>query len=353
MPTLAETAAFAAAQRVLDDLAAATTCLMCSLGDELGLFRELAEGPATSEELAERAGVAERYTREWLHALTAADYLEHDPETDEFGLPTSLVPVLADDRSPTFLGGGFDQVLGLAGALDAVAGAFRDGGGLGHEAYPDVLWRGMERMSGAWIDGALVTDWLPRVDGLVERLEAGAELLEIGCGNGRALVALARAFPRSRFAGIDSSPRAVRAARRNAATAGVGDRVTVDVRDARDGLVGRYDAVAMFDVLHDIADPGGVLRSIRSALAPGGACIVLELNAAEEPAGNFGPIGALLYATSVAYCVPTALADGAPGYGTLGLPPSRVAALAGSAGFARVRDVGIGNPFNALYELRP
>ena len=198
-----------------------------------------------------------------------------------------------------------------------MASAFRSGDGIPHDVYSPILWRGMERMSAAWIDGLLVSEWLPRVDGLVERLTAGADVLEIGCGNGRALAALARAFPRSRFAGIDSSPRAVAAARGNGANA--------EVRDARDGIDGRYDTVVLFDVLHDIAEPVGVLRSTRDALTDDGVCLVLEINAGESPADNFGPVGALLYATSLVYCVPTALADGAPAYGTLGLPPSTFA----------------------------
>jgi SAM-dependent methyltransferase len=343
---------FAAGQRLLDDVSAAMTSLMCAVGDRLGLFRALAEAPLTSSELAERAGVSERYAREWLCALTAAAYLEHDAETERFVLPPSLVPLLAIEGQPLFLGGGYQQIPGLVGCFDEVLHAFRTGGGVPASAYGPNLWEGMERISAGWFESLLVGYWLPLVPDLQGRLEEGAKLADVGCGAGRAVVALARAFPRSRFLGIDTSERALESARRRAEAEGVSGRVHFELRDAMDGLPGRFDAVTTFDVLHDVAEPARVLAGFHRALEPDGTYLLLEMNARETLAENVGPIGAMLYATSVLFCLPTALAENAPGYGTLGLPPSRVRELCRAAGFTDVRVVPIDNPFNVLYEVR-
>jgi 2-polyprenyl-3-methyl-5-hydroxy-6-metoxy-1,4-benzoquinol methylase len=343
----------AAAQRVLGDIGAAMTCVMCALGDRLGLFRALAAGPATSAEVAERAGVAERYTREWLNALTAAGYVEHEATGGHYSLPAELAPLLAFEGQPLFLGGGFQQLPGLVRSFDEVARAFREGGGISHEAYHDDLWEGMERMSAAWFDTLLVQQWLPQLPDVERKLQEGADVADVGCGNGRALVALALAYPNSRFSGFDASERAVVTARARAEAAGVAGRVRFTRLDVVHGLPGRYDVVTTFDVLHDIAQPDRVLETFRRALRPNGVYLLLEINAHETPEENAGPIGAMLYATSVLFCLPTSLADGAPGYGTLGLPASRVRELCAEAGFSHVREVPIRNPINALYEIRP
>jgi len=345
--------ALAAGQRLLGDLSAAVTCILCALGDRLQLFEALALGPATSAELAERAQVDERYAREWLRALAAASYLEHDASSGRFALPPALVPLLAVPGQPMYLGGGYQQLPGLVGPFDAVVRAFREGGGVSGEAYGEHLWEGMERTSAGWFDTLLPGPWLAALPGLRAKLERGAGVADVGCGRGRALISLARAFPRSRFVGYDAFEPALEAARRNAELAGVADRVRFEQRDVSSGLSGRYDLVTTFDVLHDVAEPVRVLEALRAALEPDGTYLLLEMRSADTPAENVGPLAALLYGTSVLFCLPTSLAEGAPGYGTLGLPESKVRELADAAGFASVRRLPIENPFNVLYEVKP
>jgi SAM-dependent methyltransferase len=341
------------AGKLMGDLAGAMTALVCALGDRLGLFGALAAGPATSAELAGRAGVAERHTREWLAALACAGYIEHDPATGRFTLPLEHAPMLAAEGTPGFMGGGFQQVAALGARLGEVARAFGDGGGVRQEEYGDELLEGMERMSAGWFDHLLATAWLPRVSGLVPRLQKGCTVADVGCGSGRALVALATAFPRSRFTGFDAFGPAVARAEARAREAGVGDRVRFERRDLAAGLPGPFDVVTTFNSAHDFGDLPGAFAAIRRALAPGGVWVVLETPAGERLQDNAGPAGAILYATSVLYNTPVALAAGGDAPGTLGLPESRLRELAAGAGFTRFARVPMQSPFHALFAVEP
>lgn len=338
--------------RVLADTAAAATVVMAALGDRLGLFKQLAQaGPATSGELASRAGVSERYAREWLSGMHAAGYLEFNPAEDRFWLPAEHVPALASEPGPAFFGGVHQELIGAIQRYDQVATAFRDGGGVAPaDLHPDV-WAGTSRFTAQWHQNMLVQQWLPLVPGTQAKLSAGARVADVGCGTGQALIALARAFPAVTGVGYDSHPQVVDQARQAAAAAGVADRVSYQVHDAATGLPEAFDIIATFDVVHDAADPLGLLRSIRDGLHPDGRYLCLEINCADQPGGNVGPIASLLYGFSLLYCMTTSLAQGGEGLGTLGLPESSLRRLAGKAGFGHVRRVEMDNPFNTLYEL--
>lgn len=353
-PPLDMERAGAFAGRMMSDLGGALVGLVCALGDRLGLFRVLAvSGPVTSGELAERAGIRERYAREWLSVLACAGYVEYDPESGSFSLPPEHAAVLAWEGSPMFLGGGLQQLPALAARLDDLARAFREGGGVPQAAYGEDLREGMERMSGTWFDNLLAQAWIPAVPGLREKLEGGARVADVGCGSGRALIALARAFPASTFTGFDFFAPVLARAAANAEAAGVGDRVRFERRDVAEGLPGGYDLVTTFDSVHDFADVHGGLAAIRRALAPGGVYLLLEMNAPERLEEAAGPVGSILYATSVLYNLPVSLAHGGEGVGTMGLPESRIRALCAEAGFGSVRRVPVPNPINVLYEVRP
>jgi SAM-dependent methyltransferase len=353
----ASQAGFSAAQRflprVIGDLSAAMTGLMCALGIRLGLFARLADiGPATSEELAGAAGIDERYAREWLGCLASAGYLEVERSARRFRMAPGVAPVLAGG-SPFDMTGGYQLIAPLAAMLDPVCDAFVAGSGVSGARYTADLYEAMERMSASWLDTMLVHQWIPSVDGLAERLRAGARVADVGCGGGRALVLLAEAFPASEFSGYDSNPANIERAAAAAARAGVTDRVAFAGADAVGALEGHFDLITALDVLHDAPDPVRLLEQIYAAAQPDGIFLLLESNGAEEPLDNMGPVATILYATSVLYCLPVSRAEGGPGLGTLGLPPGKVREWCGACGFRSIRTLQSSNPFNAVYEIRP
>lgn len=338
-------------EKATADTAGLFTSVLCVLGDRLGLFRALAGGgPATSAELAERAGVAERYAREWLAGLAAAGYLDHDPASGRFSLPPEHAAVLADETSLYFLGGAYQNFGGLLGTLPRLTEAFRAGGGVAQSEYPPELYEGMARATAPWHDNLLVRRWVPAVPGLEERLRAGIDVADVGCGRGRALLRLAEAFPASRFVGYDAFTPVAEAATAAAERAGLADRLAFRTLDAAGGLPGTYDLVTTFDVLHDAVDPPALLRSIRAALRPGGTYLVLEITCGDTVEDNAGPMGAMRYGMSVMYCMTTSLANGGAGLGTAGLPESVLRAMCAEAGFGEVTRVAE-NPSNTLYAV--
>lgn len=340
--------------RVLDDMSAAVVSIACMLGDRLGLFKALAAGgPATSAELAERAGVDERYTREWLSTLATAGYVEYDPAGERFTLPPEHAIPLAFEGGPMFMGGAYQLLAGLSGPLDELTRAFREGGGVREDAYPPDLRDGMERMSSAWFEHLLPTQWLGATPEVRAKLERGAAVADVGCGAGRALISLARHFPASSYVGYDVYPPALAKARATAEAAGVADRVRFVEGDVGQGLPETYDLVTAFDVVHDLPDPRAALRAVRSALRPGGAFLLLESNCSAKLEENRGPAATILYGTSLLFCTPTSIGAGGEGLGTMGLPEPKVRALLGEAGFASVTRLPVDNPFNVLYEARP
>jgi SAM-dependent methyltransferase len=347
-----EAAVGAFMQRTMGDAAGMMAAALAMLGDRLGLFTALAEGgPATSAELASRAGVSERYAREWLYGMHAAGYLAIEPETGQFVLPAAHAEVLAAEGGPFFLGGAFQLTLGYLRPVDRLIEAFRSGGGVPQSAYGDETWEGMYRLGRTWYENALVQHWLPAA-GLADRLQAGARCADIGCGSGLALIQLAQAFPNSTFVGFDSFDGQIERARGHAADAGIGDRVRFELHDATGGIPGRYDLITAFDVLHDAADPPALLRSVHDALSPDGTFLLMEMNCADEPRENVGPVGTLMYGISMLYCMSTSLAAGGAGLGTCGCPPAKVRQLCHEAGFTSVERLPIEDPMNALYAVR-
>jgi SAM-dependent methyltransferase len=339
--------------RVLTDTSAAMITTLCALGDRLGLFRDLAgNGPATSAQLAERAGINERYAREWLSALAATGYLTYEPATGVFTLPAEHVPALAQEAGPYFFGGVHQMLTGISGALEPLVEAFRAGGGVPQSRYGSDWWDGMERFTAAWVENLLVQEWVPLVPDVRARLEAGARVADVGCGRGRALVKLAQTFPDSTFFGYDVFGPSVESAMAKAKAAGVDDRVRFEERDVSGGLPERFDVIWTLDVIHDAVDPVGVLRAIREALADDGVYLCLDINCSDKLEENAGPLGAMFLSFSVLYCMTTSLAHGGAGLGTVGLHEPKLRELAGAAGFGSVRRVEMENPFNNLYELR-
>ncbi|MFJ3977216.1 class I SAM-dependent methyltransferase [Streptomyces sp. NPDC090021] len=340
-------------EKALGDLSGAMATALCALGDRLGLFQDLAaHGPARSQDLADRLDLRERYVREWLRGLTAVGYLT-EPEPGTFALPPEHVPALADESGPMFLGGVHQMLPGLWQPYEQLVEAFRTGGGVPQTAYPPSVWDGMSRFSGSWFESVMIDDWLSTFPHVVGKLERGSHVADVGCGAGRALTVLAKAFPRSRFTGFDVFPAQVERARANADRAGVADRVSFRVLDVAQGLPGRYDIVTTFDVIHDAADPRGLLAAIRAAVKDNGDYLMLEVNSRDRPEDNVGPVASLLYGFSVFYCMTTSLAGDGAALGTCGLPEETVRALCAEAGFTEVTRSPAEDPFNVLYDVRP
>ncbi len=339
--------------KVLTDATSAVATVMASIGDRLGLFKHLAEAPATSVELAKRAHIDERYAREWLSEMASAGYLAYGPTSQRFTLPPEHVPVLAEEGGPFFLGGAHQMLMAEIGPFNQLLQAFRQGGGVPMEAYGPDLWEGMARFSAGLFEHQLVPVWLPAMPQVQTKLEHGALVADVGCGQGRALIKLAQNYPQSRYVGYDSFAPAVATARANTEAAGVAERVRFECLDVSEGLPQQYDIITTFDVVHDAVSPLRLLRAIRQGLRSGGRYVCLEVNGSQKLEENVGLTGSLLYGTSVVYCLTTSLASHGEGLGTLGLPETRLRAWCIEARFSEVRRVPIELPFNNLYEVTP
>jgi 2-polyprenyl-3-methyl-5-hydroxy-6-metoxy-1,4-benzoquinol methylase len=340
--------------KVLGDTSAALTTTLAVLGDRLGLFKDLAaHGPATSSELATRTGINERYAREWLGGMASAGYLEYDPASSQFTLPPEHTPAVAQEGSPVFFGGVYQMMTGMNGVLDQLTTAFRAGGGVPQSAYADDMWDGLERFTNGWFENLLIQQWIPAMPEVQAKLERGAQVADVGCGRGRALIKLAQAFPQARYIGYDIFGPTIERATANARAAGVGDRVRFEQRDVSTGLPEQYDVITTFDVVHDAVDPVGLLRTIRQGLQADGVYVCLDINCSDKLQENQGPLGAMFHGFSVLYCMTTSLAGGGMGLGTLGFHEPKVRELCAEAGFSNVRRVPLENPFNNLYEIKP
>lgn len=342
------------AGKLLEHLSGTMSTLLGVIGDRLGLFKVLAaEGPATPGELAQRAHLNERYVREWLGGMAAAGYLAHDNDTDRFALPAEHAGVLAQEGGPFFVGGMYQMLPAFTAVLDEVVDAFRRGGGVPQAHYPQAMWDGLERFTTTWFENLLLPQWLPAMPDVRSHLERGADVADVGCGRGRALIKLALAYPRSRYVGYDNFGPTVALAEANAREAGVADRVRFEERDVSLGLPRQFQVITTFDVVHDAVDPLGLLKSIHRALTPDGIYVCLDINCADTLEGNCNPLGAMFHGVSMMYCMTTSLANGGAGLGTLGFHEAKAQELCKRAGFSVVRRVPIENPFNNLYEARP
>jgi 2-polyprenyl-3-methyl-5-hydroxy-6-metoxy-1,4-benzoquinol methylase len=338
--------------QVFGDLAACYGGVMVSLGDRLGLYDSLnGAGPLTSAEVAERSGCTERYVREWLNSQTAAGYVEYDPETATYELPPEHAAVLADNDSPTLLTPAFNVPASMWLDEEQAIRAFRTGEGVPWGAHHERLFCGVGAFYRNAYSAALVPQWLPALDGMVERLEAGAKVADVGCGHGHSAVLMAQAFPNSRFHGFDLHAESVAAARVNAAEAGVADRVTFAAATATDYTEDGFDLICFFDALHDMGDPVGAARHARSALADDGTVMLVEPYAADAVEDNANPIGRLYYSASTVLCCAHAISEN--GGHALGAQAgeAQLAGVFAEAGFGHWRRA-TETPFNLVLEAR-
>jgi len=343
------------AKHVFGKLEGAMTSAMIHLGDRLGLYRALAGGEAsTSDELASRTGLNERWVREWLHAQGAAGILEYKND-GRFALGPEAELVLAQESHPAFGCGMFASLPATIAVVDALPEAFRTGVGLDYDAFGPDGARGIERGFAPWFRALLVPFALPRVEGVVPALERGARVADVGCGAGVALLEMAKAYPRSEFHGYDISQHALERAEENRRAAGLRNVSFHDPRKEPLPEDESFAFVTTFDCLHDMTDPASAMRAIRKALASDGVWLIADIKSRGGYEQNVAknPMAALMYGTSVMSCMSSALSEpGGAGLGTLGFPEELARKMTREAGFTRFETLDLGHPVNAFYVVR-
>ena len=337
--------------RAVDEVGATLNTALVVMGDKLGYYRLLAEGPLTATELAERSGTGTPYAREWLNAQAAGGYVSYDPDSGRYTLPVEHAVALTDETSPAYLPGFFQIAYGTVRDADSILDVARAGDGVGWHEHNGDVHVGCERFFRTMYNGHLIGEWLPALDGVVAKLQAGATVADIGCGHGSSTVLMAKAFPASRLRGSDYHRESIDTARERAATAGVGDRIEFEVAPAQAFTGTGYDLVTTFDALHDMGDPIGAARHVYESLADDGTWMIVEPAAGDAIEQNLNPVGRAYYGFSTLLCTPSSLAQ------EVGLAlgtqagPGRIKDVTTSAGFTRFR-IAAQTPFNNVLEVR-
>jgi 2-polyprenyl-3-methyl-5-hydroxy-6-metoxy-1,4-benzoquinol methylase len=339
--------------KMLGDLGAAISGSLVLIGDKLGLYRALAEhGPLSSEQLAKQTNTTERYVREWLAAQAAAGYVDYDATTHRYSMNEAQIAVLADEKSEYCMLGGFECTASTYKDEPKITEAFRTGRGVGWHEHSQCLFRGTERFFKSGYAAHLVQDWLPALDGVVEKLKRGGKVADVGCGHGASTILMAQAFPNSTFVGFDYHLASVHRAEQLAKEAGLADRCRFEVGAAKDYPGNNYDLVTFFDCLHDMGDPVGAATHVRQSLAKDGAWMVVEPFASDNLAENLNPIGRIFYSASTMVCVPASLSqEVALGLGAQA-GEARLRKVIEAGGFTRIRRA-TATPFNMILEAKP
>ncbi|MCH2171399.1 methyltransferase domain-containing protein [Myxococcota bacterium] len=336
-------------------LSGAMTSAMIYLGDHLGLYRALNDiGPANSPQLAQHTGLDERWIREWLYQQGAARMLEVD-EDGRFSMSPEAAVALVDENHPAFGAGFFGHLPETLAVVQRLPEAFRNGLGLPYDAFGPEGARGLERGFAPWFRSLLVPMALPRIEGLVQRLEAGESVADVGCGAGVAIIEMARAFPNSQFHGYDVSRHALERAEQNRREARVDNVHFHDVRETPLPDDGSLGFVTTFDCLHDMTRPDEIMTAIHRSLRDDGDWLVADIKSYPSYAENLehNPMAALMYGMSVTTCMSSALSEpGGLGLGTLGMHEERLTRMAREAGFESIEPIDLGHPVNAFYRIR-
>lgn len=337
--------------KVVGDFGASLSAALVYIGQKLGLYKAISEaGPVTPAELAQRTDTNERYVREWLINQAAGGYVEYDAASGRYSLTPEQTVALTDEHSPFFVGGGFFVVKAMTNAVSRIEDHFRKGGGMLWGEHDPDLFIGTERFFRPGYSAHLIASWIPSLTGIEEKLSAGGTVADIGCGHGASTIIMAGAFPNSRFRGFDNHEKSIQRASEAAAAAGVSDRVTFEVADARTFPGENYDLVCFFDCLHDMGDPVGAARRAAAALAIDGSALIVEPMAGDTVEQNFNPIGRTFSAASTLCCTSNSLALDGPALGAVASEEAiREKVLAG--GFKQFRRA-TETPFNRVFEAR-
>ena len=338
--------------QLVTDLGAAVNGALVILGDRLGIYATLADsGPATSQELAAKTGLDERQLREWLSAQAASGYITYDVIRTTFSLTPEQAAVFADPNSPVAMTGGFYSVSAVYHDEPMVAESFRTGSGVPWGEHHDCLFCGTERFFRPGYEANLCSNWIPALEGVLEKLSSGITVADIGCGHGASTLIMAKAFPNSKFHGFDIHPASITAAKRHALEQGVAN-AEFQVATAKDFPGRGYGFATIFDALHDMGDPVGAASHVRRSLDPNGTFMIVEPLAGDSLAENLNPVGRVYYGFSTMVCTPSSLSQ------EVGLAlgaqagEKRLSAVLSEAGFTRVRRA-TETPFNMVLEARP
>jgi 2-polyprenyl-3-methyl-5-hydroxy-6-metoxy-1,4-benzoquinol methylase len=339
--------------RMVGEFGAVACAPLIALGDRLGLYKAMAEQDwMTSEQLAERTSLAERYVREWLAAQAASGFIRYDAATSRYKLDNEMAMCFADETSPTFIPGFCDCAEAMFRSLPKLEAAFRTGLGVGwHEHHPS-LFKGTERFFRPGYAAHLVDEWIPALDGVEARLKGGgARVADVGCGHGASTILMAQAYPDASFVGFDYHEPSILKARERAQEAGLADRVTFEVGSAQQFAGTDYDLVAFFDCLHDMGDPTGAAAHVLHTLKPEGSWMIVEPFANDRLEDNLNPVGRVFYSASTMICTGASLSQ--EGRRALGAQAgeARLREVVTAGGFTRFRRA-TQTPFNLVFQAQ-
>ncbi len=339
--------------QAITEMGAAMNAALIILGDKLGLYKAMAgAGPLTSAQVALKTKLNERYVREWLSAQAAGGFLTYDATAQTFTLPPEQAFALAMEDSPVYLPGFFFIVSSVMKDVPKIEEGFRTGRGVGWHEHDHELFHGTEKFFRPNYRAHLVSEWIPALDGVEEKLKAGAKVADVGCGLGTSAILMAQAYPKSTFVGFDYHDKSIELACEAAKRAGVSDRVKFEVAAAKNYPGSGYDFIAFFDCLHDMGDPEGAARHARKSLDRDGTWMIVEPFANDRLEDNLNPIGRIFYSASTTLCTPASLSQ------EVGLAlgaqagEARLTKVLNDAGFTRVRRA-TQTPFNIILEARP
>jgi len=340
--------------KFVGDLGATMHAGSIVIGEKLGLYKAMAtpNERIKPDELAKRTGTNERYVREWLNANAASGYIEYDAAADAYYMTDEQSFVMTNENNPAYLPGAFVLATSALKAVPKMVDRFKTGEGLGWHEHDSDLFRGTELFFRPGYIANLVSSWIPALDGVEEKLKAGAKVADVGCGHGASTILMAKAFPNSEFIGFDYHDKSIESARQNAKEAGVGDRVKFGIAGSKDFPGSDYDLVTFFDCLHDMGDPVGAAKHVKSTLKKDGTWMIVEPFANDKTEDNLNPVGRVYYSASTLICTPASRSQ------EVGL------GLGAQAGEARLRDVATEGgfsgfrratetPFNLVLEARP
>jgi 2-polyprenyl-3-methyl-5-hydroxy-6-metoxy-1,4-benzoquinol methylase len=339
--------------KMVGDLGAMMSIGPMLIGEKLGLYKALAAGgPMTSAELAKATGTHERNVREWLYQQAASGCVEYDVASEKFLMTPEQAIALGVEDSPFYFMGAVEVCVALIRAEEKLLTAFRTGKGVGWHEHDASLFRGTERFFRPGYMRHLLSEWIPALDGVKAKLEAGARVADVGCGHGSSTIMMAQAFPKSHIHGYDYHGPSIERARKIAEAAGVGERTTFDVASAKDFPGTGYDLVTFFDCLHDMGDPAGAARHVHSTLAKDGTWMVVEPMADDKVENNLNAFGRVFFGASTCVCTPASMAQ------EVGLAlgaqagEARLTKVIAEGGFRKIRRAAQ-TPFNMVLEARP